>query len=316
MGLARNALLWASTNPWLAGHVPRWPFVRRAVRKFMPGEELGDALAAAERLRDAGLPTIVTHLGENVASRADAERAAGEYFAALEKIAGSGLATEISVKLTHLGLDLGTGVAAAQLDGLAARARELDSLVWIDMEDSTYVDRTLDIYEEVQRRHGNVGLAIQAYLHRTPADIERLLPLRPAIRLVKGAYREPAEVALQRRSDVADAFFDIGSMLVAAASDGEVRAGLGSHDVDLLRRIIAAADQAGIDRSAYEIQMLYGIRTADQHALAAEGHDVRVLISYGSGWYPWYVRRLAERPANVGYVIRNVFARDGAPAQA
>ncbi len=307
MGLARNALLWASRNEWLADRVPDVGFVRRAVRKFMPGEHVADALDAAARLQDAGMSSIVTHLGENVADEADAKAAAAAYDEALDEIAARGLDTEISVKLTHIGLDLGEPVAAGHLDGLAARAAELGNFVWLDMEDSSYVDRTLDIYEDARREHANVGIAIQAYLRRTPADLARLLPLRPAVRLVKGAYREPPDVAYQSTREVDQAFLLNGAWLLGMAGDGKLRVGLGSHDVELVERVVA---DAGAAADAYEIQMLYGIRTADQRRLAGEGRDVRVLISYGEGWYPWYVRRLAERPANVGFVLRNAFARD------
>ncbi len=307
MGLARNALLWASRNEWLADRVPDVGFVRRAVRKFMPGEQLADALDAAERLRDAGMSSIVTHLGENVADEADAKAAAAAYHEALDEIAARSLDTEISVKLTHIGLDLGDDVAGSHLDGLAARAAELGHTVWVDMEDSSYVDRTLDLYEAAQRRHGNAGIAIQAYLRRTPADLARLLPLRPAIRLVKGAYREPPEVAFQSAKEVDQAFLLNAAWLLGMARDGKLRVGLGSHDVELVERAVA---DAGGEADGYEVQMLYGIRTADQRRLAGQGRDVRVLISYGEGWYPWYVRRLAERPANVGFVLRNAFARD------
>ncbi len=307
MGLARNALLWASRNEWLAERVPDVGFVRRAVRKFMPGEQLADALDAAGRLRDAGMSSIVTHLGENVADEADAKAAAAGYHEALDDIAARRLDTEISVKLTHIGLDLGDGVAAGHLDGLAARAAELGNFVWIDMEDSSYVDRTLDLFEAVRRDRDNVGIAIQAYLRRTPADLARLLPLRPAVRLVKGAYREPPDVAFQSVKEVDQAFLVNAAWLLGMAKDGDLRIGLGSHDVDLVERVIA---DTGAGPDGFEIQMLYGIRTADQRRLAGAGYDVRVLISYGEGWYPWYVRRLAERPANVGFVLRNAFAGD------
>ncbi len=307
MGLARNALLWASRNEWLAERVPDVGFVRRAVRKFMPGEQLADALDAAGRLRDAGMSSIVTHLGENVADEADAKAAAAAYHEALDDIAARRLDTEISVKLTHIGLDLGDGVAAGHLDGLAARAAELGNFVWIDMEDSSYVDRTLDLFEAVRRDRDNVGIAIQAYLRRTPADLARLLPLRPAVRLVKGAYREPPDVAFQSVKEVDQAFLVNAAWLLGMAKDGDLRIGLGSHDVDLVERVIA---DTGAGPDGFEIQMLYGIRTADQRRLAGAGYDVRVLISYGEGWYPWYVRRLAERPANVGFVLRNAFAGD------
>ncbi len=314
MNPMRTALLWASHNEWLADRVPQLGFVKRAVRRFMPGEDLEDALAASKALAASGLSTVLTHLGEHVTDEQGAAAAAGHYLTALDRIAGTGLDTEISVKLTHLGLDLGTDLAAEHVDGLARRAAELGNYVWVDVEDSHYVDATIDVVADAMGVHDNVGVCLQCYLYRTPADIERLLPLRPGIRLVKGAYREPADISYQRKADIDAAFSRLALPLLDRARDGEARVALATHDVGLLEGIVAAADRMGTGRDTYEIQMLFGIRTVDQRRLVADGHAVRTLISYGTGWYPWYLRRLAERPANLLFVARNALSRAPVPA--
>jgi len=305
MGAMRDALLWASENQTLRTHVPRWGFVRRGLRQFMPGERIEDALGAASTLADKGVATTFTKLGENLTDGGQIDGVVDSYVDAYAAISASGLDTEVSVKLTQLGLDLDQEATASAVMRLAAAAREHGNWLWIDMEASDYVDRTLDIYRRVKADFDHVGVCLQAYLHRTPADIEALAPLRPGIRLVKGAYKEPASLAVAGRADIDDAFFRIGMDLISRTSDG-VRLALASHDVDLLDRLEAAA---GGRPGSFEVHMLYGIRMADQYCYAERGYRVRTLISYGHEWYPWYVRRLAERPANLGFVARNLFAR-------
>ena len=304
----RNALLWASENPTLQKHVPSWPFVQRALRKFMPGETLEDAIGAAQSLAGRNVTTTFSTLGEHVTTMYQAEGVTEEYLGVYDRIAQLGLDAEIAIKLTHLGLDLDTEAAAKNLERLAARAEETGTWVWVDMESSEYVDRTLDIYKQVRSAHAPVGVCVQAYLHRTPQDLEELLPLKPGIRLVKGAYKEPASVAIRRHADVDDAFFRIGAELLTKVGDG-VRLAMGSHDVTLLERMGVVAKAAGVSRADYEIQMLYGIRMEDQLRYGAEGYNMRTVIPYGEQWYPWYVRRLAERPANLWHVAKNVFAK-------
>ena len=290
MGLFRSSLLALSRNHWLGKRLPNSAAGRRAARKFMPGERLEDAIAAGRRLQKDGIAVVLTELGEDITDAADAQRAAQGYEGALEALAAAGLDTHVSVKATHLGLLLDPGDTAERISALAEKAEGLEGMVFIDMEGSALVDRTLDLYETVRRRHSNVGLCLQAYLRRTPADVERLLPLKPRIRLVKGTYREPEEIAFQGRREVGDAYERLARQLVAGGAD--VR--LASQDVDLLRRLDLDC----------EIQMMYGVRAADQRRLAAEGKRVRVLISYGSEWFAWYMRRLAERPANVWFALR------------
>jgi proline dehydrogenase len=299
----RQVLLWAAGNRTLAERLPRMRFVRATVRRFMPGETMEDALAAAASLADSGIPALFTHLGENVADAAEADAARDHYLALLDGIARRGLDVEASIKLTHLGLDLGKGICAERVARLVSRSAELGRHLWIDMESAPYVDPSLEVYRELRSRSENVGLCIQAYLHRTPADVDALLPLEPSIRLVKGAYREPASVALVDRRAIGEAFRRLAVRI--ARRGGRGRLALGTHDMGLVERI--EHDLGGHD--AFEVQMLYGIRAADQRRLAAEGKRVRTLISYGDHWYPWFMRRMAEKPSNVWLAARNLLQR-------
>ena len=303
----RTILLWAARNAWLRRVIPRLWFARRAVRRFMPGEQLADALEAAERLRAKGIGALFTHLGENLTDASEADAVAAHYLDALEQITARGIDGEISVKLTQLGLDLDAAMTRRHLAALATRARELDAgVVWIDMEGSDYTESTVALYEEMLPQHPNLGICLQAYLRRTPADVRRLLPHRPHIRMVKGAYDEPARLAFRAKAEVDAAYL---AQCVVVLTDGREtagRLGLGTHDVRLIEQIAATAEAAGIGREAYEVEMLYGIRVDQQERLAAAGYPTRTLIAYGEFWYPWYVRRLAERPANVAFVLRQM----------
>ena len=305
----RNALLWASQNETLKAHVPRWGFVQRALRRFMPGPHLDDALDAAGSLVGRDITTMLTRLGENVVEAHQADAVVAHYVDAYDRIASLAIDTEVSIKPTQLGLDVSFEQAARGLEVLAAKAAETGNWLWIDMESSDYVEPTLELYKRVKSSHHPVGVCLQAYLHRTPSDIEALTPLEPGIRLVKGAYKEPASLALTKRTEIDDAFFRQGAQLLKAEG---VRLALATHDLALLDRLEVVADAVGRSRDSYEIQMLYGIRMDDQIRYASFGYRVRNLISYGEEWYPWYVRRLAERPANLGFVARNIFSGAGA----
>ncbi|TME84117.1 MAG: proline dehydrogenase [Chloroflexi bacterium] len=303
----RRILLWAAHNRWLRDHVPRWRFVRRAVRRFMPGEDMADALAAADRYRAEGIRAVFTLLGENLAAFEDAEAIADHYRQLLGEIDRRRLGAEVSVKLTQLGFDLDPERTYGLVDDLASRAAAIGSWLWIDMEGSAYVERTIALYERAKAAHDNVGLCIQAYLHRTPGDLVRLMSLKPAIRLVKGAYDEPAAIAYRKGPEVDAAYLAAAADLLTAVADGRAaRAILGTHDLPLIEQSARFAEAHGLDRDRIEIQMLYGIRAGEQRRLAAEGYNVRALVSYGSYWYPWYVRRLAERPANLVFALRQL----------
>jgi proline dehydrogenase len=310
MGLARSLLLAGSQSAWLRERAHRWSFVRRSVSRFMPGETAADALAAAARIRSDGIGTILTCLGENVSSAGEADGVADHYVDVIERVAAAGLDAQISVKPTQLGLDLSTDGCADRLRRLAAAARDRGSVVWIDMESSAYVDRTLDVYRRVRSVAANVGVCLQAYLHRTPADLEALRPLAPVIRLVKGAYREPPDVALPHKRDVDARYFELAATLLRATAERPgTFAGIATHDMALIERVLSHGAARSAPEGSWEIEMLYGIRRSDQRRLAASGRRVRVLVSYGASWFPWYMRRLAERPANVWFVARNLFAR-------
>lgn len=307
MSLMRNVLLRAASSVWLRQRATRTRFVRRAVGRFMPGEELKDAVAAAQSLAERGMGTLFTHLGENISDQEEAARVTQHYLEVIDQIRAAKLPTEISVKLTHLGLDLDHNIAYANLKALIARER-LQNVVWIDMESSAYVEPTLELYRRARAEFPNVGVCLQAYLYRTEADLAALLPLGPSIRLVKGAYREPPTVAFARKRDVDQNFFDLASKLLEAkAQRSPGRVAIATHDLALIRQVSDCALSKKLGRADFEFQMLYGIQRGEQSRLAAEGYRSRVLISYGEFWFPWFMRRLAERPANLMFVARNLF---------
>jgi proline dehydrogenase len=281
-------------------------FMRRAVRRFMPGETLAEALGAAAPLQAAGIGTIYTRLGENLENLAEADEVAAHYLGALDQIADAGISGEISVKPTQLGLDLDPGVCFGHLVRLAEHAAAIDSYLWIDMEGSAYVEATIVLYERLRAVQPRTGICLQAYLHRTAADIERLRPLDPAIRLVKGAYDEPDSIAYTSRRSVDASYLGLAVRFLVDGRDRPIRLGLGTHDVTLIEQIAEQVGAAGIGRDGFEIAMLYGIREDQQRRLAAAGYRVQALIAYGEHWYPWYMRRLAERPANVGFALRQM----------
>ena len=306
MGFARTILLKASRSQWLARQLRERRFFQRAVKRFMPGETLDAALEAAGQFSKMGLGAVLTELGEQVTNRAEAAAVRDHYLGVLEKIQRRKLPAHISVKLTHLGLDGSQEGCVQDVLKLAARAEQARSILWIDMEESRYVDATLDVYRRAKAEWPNVGVCLQAYLHRTPKDLESLLSISPAIRLVKGAYNEPADVALPKKSDVDQAYLQLAERLLAEAGRQRAKPVFGTHDLGVIERIRKIAVDKRVDPSSYEFHMLYGIRAEEQRRLASMGAEVRVLISYGSAWFAWYMRRLAERPANVWFVLRNV----------
>lgn len=307
MSVMRRVLLAGSTSPWLRQQATRRAFVRRSVSRFMPGERMEDALEAAGRLRGENITTILTHLGENLTHAEEAEDVTQHYLTLLDRIKPAGLDAQISVKPTQLGLDLDRGLCQRNLERIVERAGTLGNFVWIDMESSPYVDPTLALFRAARTRASNVGIALQAYLRRTAADIEALLPLGCAIRLVKGAYLEPAEVAFPRKADVDDNFYRLACrMLSTEAQQRGTLLHIATHDPVLVQRMEAFVAQNGVPSSAYEFAMLYGIQRGLQQRLASSGKRLRVLISYGDYWFPWYMRRLAERPANVMFVLKNM----------
>lgn len=272
----------------------------------MPGEDLTSALDAAAQFVSAGIRTVLTNLGEGVDSRAEADAAREHYLGAIDSIRTRGLDAHISVKLTHLGMDVDREACARNVLTLASRAEQAGSFLWIDMEESARVDATLDVFRRARAEHRNVGVCLQSYLRRTPADLDALMPLEPAIRLVKGAYREPADVAFPEKRATDAAFVALADRLLQGSKSGGAFPVFGTHDMRLVEEIRGRAKALGVGPRAYEFHMLYGIKASEQRALAADGAAVRVLISYGENWFPWYMRRLAERPANVWFVMKNL----------
>lgn len=308
MGLGRSVLLAAAKSDTLNRIATRSSVVKRATRAFMPGERMEDGLDAGAQVAASGRGLVYTRLGEALTRAEEAVAVREHYVGLFDAIRARGLPAQVSVKPTQLGMDLSMEACTNHCLALAAKAEETGSALWLDMEDTSYVDRTLQLYRAIRAVHAKAGLALQAYLFRTDADLEALLPLNPTIRLVKGAYAEPATLAYPKKSDTDAAYERLSVRMLEAARDHSCTPILGTHDMPLLRRIIAKARALGVAPGRYEIHMLYGIRDRDQLALRAEGETVATLISYGEAWYRWYMRRLAERPANVGFVVKSMFA--------
>ena len=305
----RSALLWMARNERLAETIPKLPFAQRAVRRFMPGERTEDAFAAAERLRDERLRVLFTRLGENITTLVEAHAVADHYREVLAREAERKHVVgpvEISIKPTQLGLDQDPGECQSICHGLARDAAAAGSWFWIDMEGSDHTDHTLDLAEALLAEHHNVGIAIQSYLRRSAADVARLLPLKPAIRLVKGAYDEPAAIAYRKAAEVDASFLGLALMVAEAAADSNARLALGTHDVGLIEQIRTITEAQGIPREVLEVHMLYGIREQELRRLRDAGHPAYSLVAYGDAWYRWYMRRLAERPANVVFALRQL----------
>jgi proline dehydrogenase len=307
MGISRNIILWASRNEWLKSRVPRMKFVQKAVKRFMPGETIEDAIQATRELMKHKIPTTFTHLGENISTLEEAETNTQHYLDLLDRINKENLDIEISLKLTHIGLDLSFEKTLELFRKIAAKAESLNNSIFIDIEDSSYVDKTIDFYKKIKEHHNNAGLCLQAYLYRTMVDIKSLKDINPCIRLVKGAYKEPSSVAFPKMSKVNENFLSLSKYLLGQMKDKGTRAAFGTHDLLIQEYIKNEAAKIGIPNNAVEFQMLYGIKTSEQIKLASEGYKIRTLISFGDHWYPWYVRRLAERPANVFFVLKNIF---------
>ncbi len=306
MAFGRSLLLAAAKSDALNRFATRSAVVKRATKAFMPGETMADGLEAGARIASTGRRLLYTRLGEALTDIRDADGVRDHYLGLFDAIKARGLDAEVSVKPTQLGFDQSLEKCREHCLVLARKAEEVGSALWLDMEDSTTVDRTLELYRAIRGVHARAGLAVQAYLFRTPKDVDALLPLNPTLRLVKGAYAEPASVAYPKKADTDRAYEAIASQMLEAAARGSCTPILGTHDVPMLRRIIARARALGVRPGQYEIHMLYGIRDREQLALKAEGETVATLISYGEAWYRWYMRRLAERPANVGFVLRSM----------
>ena len=272
----------------------------------MPGEDLDSALKAAGALAQDHIGTVLTSLGERVVNAQEANAVEQHYRDVAAAIRARSLPAHVSVKLTHLGLDLDPAACGRRVEGLADAASAGGSFLWIDMEESEYVDRTLEIYRQVRAKQPAVGVCLQAYLRRTPSDLDALARLGAAIRLVKGAYREPPTVALPSKRDVDSAYVAQAQRLLELRAAGGLAPAFGTHDLRIIEEVRARAAALGLRAVGFEVHMLYGIKAGELRRLAGAGVTCRVLISYGTHWFPWYMRRLAERPANVWFVVRNL----------
>jgi proline dehydrogenase len=303
----RALLLALSRRPAIGAAMGRLPVTRRLVRRFVAGQTADEALAVIRDLDRRGLMTAVTYLGENVVTAQDAEQATRVYLDLLDRIASAGLRCLPSLKLTHLGLDLGEPLCLANLTRLLDRGAGAGVRVWIDMESSAYTDRTLDIYAKVRPRYPNAAIVVQSYLRRTPADCERLIGLGAAVRLCKGAYQEPASIAHPDKKAVDAAYLRLVERLLADdARAAGVYPGFATHDERMQQHAITTARARGVPASAWEIQMLFGIRPDLHASLQGAGVPLRVLVPYGEDWYGYFMRRLAERPANVVFLLKHL----------
>jgi proline dehydrogenase len=300
-------LLALSRRPKIGVALDRWSGTRRFVRRFVAGGTASDAFRVIADLDARRLATAVTYLGENVVTPADAEHATQTYLELLDEIARRRLRCLPSLKLTHLGLDLGEELCVANLTRLLDRGAAAGIRVWIDMESTDYTDRTLDLYARIRARYANAACVVQSYLRRTPADIDRLVALGATIRLCKGAYREPATLAYPARRQVDAAYARLAERLLADdARAAGVYPGFATHDERLQRHVLYAARAGNVAPNRWEIQMLFGIRHDLHASLAAAGVPLRVLVPYGEDWYGYFMRRLAERPANLVFLLRNL----------
>lgn len=305
--LVRNFIFWLSKKKTLTDAIARRGMRHGFARRFIAGETLAEALVMSRELNRVGRRVSLNHLGENVATAEEAAAAKASYVEMTQQLERNGLEGNVSIKLTQLGLDLaGEGRELCQklTSEIAAAARELGRTIEIDMEGSAYTDATLDVFEATRRRYDNVALAIQAYLYRSEQDLERLAALEPKIRLVKGAYREPAGIAWQKKSDVDANYRRLLDRLLA----GGFRPAIATHDPNMLEFARERIRERGVADGRYEFQMIYGVRRDLQQQLREQGYALRIYVPFGTEWCPYFMRRLAERPANCWFVLRSLMA--------
>jgi proline dehydrogenase len=320
--MLRSIFIYLSQAAWARRIVTRWGFAWRAASRFVAGENLEDALRVVSVLNQKGINATLDHLGEHTSSPADAQRATGDILEIIDAISQAGVKSSVSIKLTQIGLALDEKLCAENLDAILRLAQEKDNYVRIDMEDSPWTDATLRLYRQMRfdRQLDNVGVVIQTYLFRSEGDIRQLNEECTGVRLCKGAYKEPPEIAYPKKSDV-DANFDrLARMLMdnslaigcpTVSGDGKIppTTALATHDERRVEYAKSYARKIGLPKEALEFQMLYGIRRDLQENLVEEGYPVRVYVPYGTEWYPYYTRRLAERPANLWFFLSNLFRK-------
>lgn len=319
--MLRGLFIYLSKARWAQKLVMGWDFAWNTASRFVAGTKLEDAIRVVRELNGRGIDATLDHLGEHTSTPAEARQAADDIIATLDEIAASGARSNVSIKLTQIGLGLDESLCAQNLERILARGQQQDVFIRVDMEDTPYTDRTIELYFRMRREgYHNLGLVIQAYLFRSEQDTRRLLKDKTPIRLVKGAYNEPADKAFPKKVDV-DANYDLLAkiMIDAALAAGEAAPGrdgrypplsaFGTQDEKRIGFARQYADKVGLPKAAVEFQMLYGIRRDLQEKLAGEGYPVRVYVPFGTHWYPYFMRRLAERPANIWFFISNFFKK-------
>jgi len=304
----RSFFLYLSRSKFARRILMALPGSRRVSRRFVAGETLDQAMSVAKTLNDKKMGVILDYLGESVFSEADAKRAMEAYVALLDAIAKSGVRATVSLKLTQLGLDVSEDVCMTNMRHIMKRATEIKNFVWIDMESTDYTDKTLRVFRTLREEYGhnNVGIVIQAYLFRSEADIRALIDEGATVRLCKGAYKEPANLAFPAKSDVDQNYIKLaGLYLTQEARAKGAYIGVATHDDKMIEAAKNHARQNNLAKDQFEFQMLYGIRSGAQQQLATDGYQMNVYVPYGTEWYPYYMRRLAERPANVWFILKN-----------
>jgi proline dehydrogenase len=306
--LLRTLFLWLARNQWLRRMATRFPLAYRFARRFIAGETATEALVAVRELGAAGILITLDILGEEVTRREEALVSRDGYLALLDQIGANGVASDISLKLTQMGLDIDAEFCVQNVSAIVARAQQMGVLVCIDMEDSPRTERTLEVWRRIRTQYPNVGIVIQAYLYRSEADIRALTEAGATVRLCKGAYKEPVAVAFPQKADVDANMIKLMQIMLDATA--RMPAGsrpylaMATHDEKMIQATRAYADRLQMPRDAFEFQMLYGIRRDLQEEIAESGYRVRAYVPFGTHWYPYFMRRLAERPANVWFLLR------------
>lgn len=300
--MTKSVFLYLSKSERFKNFLTRFKSFNNVTRRFVAGENLTDAVEAIRKLNHQGISASFDHLGESITSEKETQAEVDEYVHVLDSIHETGLDSNVSVKLTQLGLDVSQELCYANTRKIVEAARRYQNFVRIDMEESSKTDATIQVFKRLRAEFDNVGIVIQSYLYRSEKDIEDLLKLNARIRLCKGAYKEPPSVAFPNKSDVDANYVKLTGLLLSSG----IYHGLATHDQNMISSAIQFAKEQGISSDNYEFQMLYGIRRDLQQKLVREGYRMRVYVPYGRYWYPYFMRRLAERPANIWFVLRNV----------
>ena len=314
--LVRNFIFWLSRKRSVTDPIARRGMSYGFARRFVAGETLEEALAASQELCSQDRRVSLNHLGENVTTEKAAREVCASYIRMTEELHAKNLAGNISIKLTQLGLDFAQDLCQALAREIAARASSIGRTIEMDMEGSAYTDVSIDIFEHAQREFGNCGLAVQAYLYRTEKDLQRLAPLKPKIRLVKGAYREPKSIALQKKREVDENYKRLATLLLEGAVHGTFFPAIASHDPFMVAHAQSEAARLQLPQDRYEFQMIYGIRRDLQQQVRDAGHTLQIYVPFGTDWCPYFMRRLSERPANCWFVLRSLLAESGSPRTA